>query len=220
MGAPAPVTFNYASSDFGLQGLKLFAQAQGRVLGVHGGYILDFGDATTYVGPEEIGASLLGGTPVNVMLGESDDRNALTFGADFDYPSDHFRLFGGIDYYHLARVKSPPSNPSFTQPEDDDIWNFVFGTGLKFSVIELGAAFQIQTRMQSPTNELFGTPGIGGHVGTVSPYLRFSPPSLPASIFIRGGVQDEYTEYGQDIGGANGPKSKIGFTAGLSFGFN
>ncbi len=219
-GAPAAVTFNYTSSDLGLQGLKLYAQAQGRVAGLHGGYIFDFGDATTYVGATQVGAAILSGNPIDVQLGESDDRNALNFGADFDYPSERFRLFGGVDYFHIGRINTEPLAAGQTQPEDDDIYNFVVGAGLKFAIAELGAALQIQTRAGAPTNTQFGTSGIGGHVRTVTPYLRLSPPSLPASLFIKGAVQDEYTEYGLDLGGANGPKSKIGFTAGLTFGFN
>ncbi len=209
------VTVNNVDSDFGLQGLKLYGTARGRVVGVHGGYILDFGDDTAQSAPV-IGE---GGAMITNSLGESDDRNALTFGADFDYPSDRIRLFGGVDYYHLARENNLEDGEVEGAQSDDDIWNFLVGAGLKFSVVEVGAALQIQTRVDAPTNDLFGMPGIGGHAGTVAPYLRISPPNLPASLFIKGAVQDEYTEYGYAIGGANSPKPKIGFTAGLSIGF-
>lgn len=196
------VNFALQNSDFGLQQLKVYGTARGRVVGVHGGYIFDFGDESV--------VDATGGT---VTLGNSDSRNALTFGADFDYPSERFRLFGGVDYFHIAR------DDSNLAIEDDDIWNFLFGAGFKASVFEVGAAFQIQTRLDSPTNTSFGTEGIGGHAGTVAPYLRISPPQLPASIFIKGAVLDEYTEYGYALGGANSPKPKIGFTAGLTIGF-
>lgn len=202
-------TFN--DSDFGLQGLKLYGTARGRVVGIHGGYIFDFGDATTR------DLDLVGGTVVST-LGTSDNRNALTFGADFDYPSEVLRLFGGVDYYHVGRINDDAVADA-DQPEDDDIWNFIVGAGVKFSIVEVGAALQLQTRLDSPTNDLFGTDGIGGHAGTVAPYLRISPPSLPASIFVKGAVQDEYTEYGYALGGANSPKPKIGVTAGISVGF-
>ena len=198
------VNFNLENSDFGLQQLKLLGVARGRVVGVHGGYIFDFGDE-----------SAVDATAGTVTLGNSDGRNALTFGADFDYPSEIIRVFGGVDYFHLAR----DSDDADDSEGDDDIWNFLMGAGVKLSVFEVGAALQIQTRLASPTNTTFGVPGIGGHAGTVSPYLRIAPPSLPASLFIKGEVLDEYTAYGYGIGGANSPKPKVGFTAGLAIGF-
>ena len=206
------VTADFADSDFGLQGAKVYATARGRVAGVHGGYIFDLGEDTV-----RDFSAVPGGGNAAISLGTSDDRNALTFGGSFDYPSERFRLFGGIDWYHLARENELEAGE--TDVEDDDLWNFVFGGGVKFNIVELGAALQIQTRLDNPTNDLFGTEGIGGHTGTVSPYLRISPPSLPASIFVKGAVQDEYTDYGFPIGGANAPRAKIGFTAGLTLGF-
>ena len=90
------------------------------------------------------------------------------------------------------------------------------------TITAASASVSHTARIDSATNELFGfnSPGIGGHVRTLAPYVRFSPPALPASLFIKGAVQDEYTDYGLDLGGANAPKSKIGFTAGLTVGFN
>ncbi len=204
--------FALQNSDFGLQQLKVYGTARGRVVGVHGGYIFDFGDE-----------AVLDPAAGTYTLGNSDGRNALMFGADFDYPSEVVRLFGGVDYFHLAR----DSNDASDAEGDDDIWNFLMGAGVKFSIVEVGAALQIQTRMAAPTNTAFGSAsglgvgqdGVGGHAGTVAPYLRLSPPSLPASLFIKGAVLDEYTEYGYAIGGANSPKPKVGFTAGLTIGF-
>ena len=205
---PLPgITVTNVDSDFSLQGVKVFGSLRGRTLGLHGGYIFDLGDATVQTAP---------GTTITNTLGTSDGRDAIFFGADFDVPSDRFRLFGGLDYFIVENAD--------TEAEEDfevgtDIANFIFGAGVKLSVFEVGAALQIQTRFNDPTNTLFGTRGIGGHAGTVAPYLRISPPNLPASLFIKGAVQDEYTEYGYAIGGANSPKPKIGFTAGLTVGF-
>ena len=56
-------------------------------------------------------------------------------------------------------------------------------------------------------------------MSTISPYVKISPPSLPASIFVQGGVLDEYNTYGYAVDGANGPKPTLGFTAGLAIGF-
>ena len=40
------------------------------------------------------------------------------------------------------------------------------------------------------------------------------------SLFVKGAVLDEYTDLGYALGGANDIKPSIGFTAGLTLGFN
>jgi len=154
-------------------------------------------------------------------LSNSDGRDAINIGADFDYPSERFRLFGGIDYYMLQGIDDNEATAFDESSLDgDDIWNFMFGGGVRFNIFEIGAAAQIQTRHSNPVVENIGTTaGIGGHAGTIAPYIRISPPSIPASLFVKGAVQEEYTEFGYAIGGANSPKPSIGFTAGLTFGF-
>ncbi len=232
-------------SDFGLQGVKVFGSARGRVVGVHGGYIFDlgserefgdqaranipgFGEQPLSIGPRNADGSpniqptaLVAGNAafspllLPTALSNSDGRDAITFGADFDYPSDRFRLFGGIDYFMLQAGGVPEVD------DDSDLLNFMFGAGVKLSVFEIGASAQIQTRFDQPTVENIGTTsGIGSHAGTVSPYIRISPPNLPASIFVKFAVQEEYTDYGYPIGGANSVKPSIGGTVGLSVGFN
>ncbi|WP_412068250.1 hypothetical protein [Rubrivirga sp. IMCC43871] len=233
-------------SDFGLQGVKVFGTARGNVVGVHGGYIFDLGSerengeqarANTPFGEQPLSIDANGnvtataavaGNPafkplfLPATLSNSDGRDAITFGADFDYPSERFRLFGGLDAYLLQGIDDDPETAFDESSLDgDDLLNFMLGAGFKFSFFELGAALQIQTRHSGPTVDNVGTTaGIGGHAGTIAPYIRISPPSLPASLFIKGGVQEEYTEYGYAIGGSNSVKPAIGFTAGLAVGFN
>ena len=198
--------FPTLESSFGLQQVKVYGTARGRVLGIHGGYAFDLGDEQEFAA----------GVPTN--LANSDGRDAVFVGADFDYPSERFRLFGAIDYYSLAEEEGGDFNDAIT---GGDFLNFAFGTGLRFGIGEIGAAFQIQTRFDEPTLENVGTTnGIGSHIGTVVPYLRISPPNLPASIYVKGATPDEYFEYGYGIGGSNSVKPKIGVTAGLSIGFN
>ena len=155
-------------------------------------------------------------------LATSDNRDAIFFGADFDVPDDRFRVFGGIDYFMLQGADDEEGTPFNEEEfENDDYLNFLFGLGVKASVFEVGAALQIQTRLDNPTTADVGTVrGIGGHVRRLSPYLRISPPQIPASIFVKGAVLNEYSDSGIALGGANGIKSNIGFTAGLSVGFN
>lgn len=194
-------------SSFGLQQVKVYGTARGRVLGIHGGYAFDLGDQQT----------IAGGVPTD--LSASDGRDAIYFGADFDYPSERFRLFGGIDYYALQSGSNVAGAPNVD--DGGDYLNYTFGTGFRFGIGEIGAAFQLQTRFDEPTLANVGTAdGIGSHIGTVVPYLRISPPSLPASIYVKGATPDEYFEYGLGIGGSNSVKPKIGVTAGLSIGFN
>ncbi len=159
---------------------------------------------------------------VPTQLSTSDGRDAAFFGADFDYPSRVLRLFGGVDYYKLfSRADEAQTVGDESLVRGDDFVNAVFGLGVRLSVFELGAALQMQTRFSQPIVGGLGTAsGIGGFAATVAPYIRISPPQIPASIFIKGAVQDEYTEFGYALAGGNSPKPAFGFTAGLSVGFN
>lgn len=233
-------------SGFGLQGLKVYGTARGHVAGVHGGYIFDFGNPREFgeqaranipgFGEQALSINAAGDIQPTALvagnasyqqlllptsLSNSDQRDAIFFGADFDYPSDRFRLFGGIDYYMLQQTEDEAATAFDESTEDDDdLLNFLFGAGVKFSVVEIGAALQIQTRFANPIVKDVGTTaGTSSHAGTVAPYLRISPPSLPASIFIKGALQEEYTEFGYPIGGSNSPTPSLGFTAGITLGF-
>lgn len=217
-GAVGPFTGGL-ESEFGLQNVKVFGLLRGRVIGVHGGYIFDLAADQEFTG----------GIPTN--LSTTDGRNAINLGADFDYPSERFRLFGGIDYFMLENgdpdVGVIPGVPGSTFPDGefdhDDILHFTMGAGLRFSIIEIGAALHLRTQYKrGPDSATSGTTLLtsGGHSGSVSPYLRISPGFIPASLYIRGGVLSEYDEYGYVIGGHNDIKPGIGFTAGLSVGFN
>lgn len=206
------------SSDFSVQNLKIYASARGRVLGIHGGYMLDLGDEQEFAGP----------IPTDVT--RSDNRDAINLGADFDYPAgESFRLFGGLDYYQILENEDVYGTTTGGEnefgEEGDGIWNFVLGAGFKASIFEIGAAAQIVARDRQPVERngegtAGTTPNIGGYVSSISPYLRISPPSLPVGIYVKGGLLDEYNTYGLAIDGANGPKSTFGLTAGLSVGFN
>ena len=235
-------------SDFEFQNVKVYGVARGRVVGIHGGYIFDLGNPREFGGeqaranipgfgeqPLSIDAdnnilptALVAGNPafqpiiLPTSLSTSDGRDAIFFGADFDVPSNRFRVFGGIDYYMLQGAEDEVFTAFNEEDFDgDDYLNFMFGLGVKASIFEAGAAFQIQTRFDNPTTADVGTVrGIGGHIGRVSPYVRISPSGIPVSIFAKGAVLGEYSDSGAPIGGANAIKSKIGITAGLTVGFN
>ena len=237
-------------SDFEFQNAKVYGVARGRVVGVHGGYMFDLGSPREFGGeqaranipglgeqPVSVNADglilpdiaiaaqgLQGFTPVRFpsTLSTSDNRDAIFFGADFDVPDDRFRVFGGIDYFMLQGADDEEGTAfDETEFDGDDYLNFLFGLGVKASVFEVGAALQIQTRFDNPTTADVGTTrGIGGHVRRLSPYVRISPPQIPVSIFAKGAVLNEYSDSGLALGGANGIKSNIGFTAGLTVGFN
>lgn len=193
-----------AESAFGLQSAKIFGMARGRVVGIHGGYILDLADGPT---PTELDVT-------------TDQLDAIFFGADFDYPSERFRLFGGLDYFmpQSGDIESLDATGAVvTSPADpqNNILLFTMGVGLKFSVFELGTAFLM--RAQDKTGQINAS---GSHAGSLVPYLRISPPSLPVSIFVKGGVAREYADYGFPLGGGNDVKAGVpGFTAGLTVGF-
>lgn len=187
-----------AESAFGMQNVKIFGVARGRVAGIHGGYILDLADEPTDEEP----------------LSTTDLRDAIFFGADFDYPSDNFRLFGGADVFMLQDPDAELVEGEAVADDDTNIMIATMGAGLRFSIFELGAALIIRSRIG---NGLINDSG--NHHGSVAPYLRISPPSLPVSAFIKGAVANEYTDYGYAIGGGNEFKAGLGFTAGLSIGF-
>ncbi len=181
-----------------------------------------FVNASGTVLPQPFVGAQVGFAPLQVptRLSTSDGRDALFFGADFDYPSRVLRLFGGVDYYKLYSRADEPQTAFNENTRGDDFVNAVFGLGVRLSVFEIGAALQMQTRFSQPIVAGLGTSnGIGGHAATIAPYLRISPPQIPASIFIKGAVQDEYAEFGYALAGANSPKPAFGFTAGLSVGF-
>lgn len=193
------------SSDFGLQKAKFYGEARTNTIGIHGGYLLDIGN--------EGERNAQTGLPTS--LATSDGRNAVNVGASFDYPSPGpLRLFGGVDYYDILDAEGQ------VEEANDDFMVAMFGLGFRTPVVELGASLQIQTRFNNATAASLGTPGIGSSAATIAPYIRFSPPAFPATLFVKGAVWDEYSEYGLAIGGSNAVKPSIGFTAGLTFGFN
>ena len=187
------------SSGFGLQNAKVYGLVRGRTLGLHGGYIFDLGDE-----PEDLGEG---------EIGNSDGVNAWFVGADFDYPSDRFRLFAGIDYFNRDELASGVTSGSI---EDDEIVVFNAGAGLKISWVELGAAALLRTNIA--INRL-GLPTGGGHQGSIAPYLRLSPPAFPVSISVKGAFLSEYADYGYSLGGASDLVTKKGFTVTASLGF-
>ncbi|HEX8385744.1 MAG TPA: hypothetical protein VF576_06150, partial [Rubricoccaceae bacterium] len=199
------------TSDWGMQAVKFYGLAQAGPIGIHGGYHLDLGSETEFATT---------GLPTN--LSNSDGRDAFFVGADFDYPSPVVRLFGGVDYFKLygGGTNTPGTPEDESARTGDDLLSAMFGAGFRFSVFELGAALQIQARYSQPVVSNIGTqPGIGGSLATIAPYLRISPPMIPASIFVKGAVQEEYTDFGYGIGGSNTPRPTMGFTAGLTYGF-
>lgn len=205
-------------SDFSVQNIKFFAEAKGRTLGIHGGYLLDLGDEQEF---NELG--------IPTDLSRSDNRDAIQIGADFDYPANNVRIFGAIDHFILLENEDVYGTTDGAEnafgEEGDGIWNFLLGAGVRFGPAEIGAAAQIVARDRQPVERNgLGTAGttedIGGYVSSIAPYLKLSPSGFPASIYVKGGVMDEYNTYGLGIDGSNGPKPTMGVTAGLSIGFN
>ena len=195
-----------AESSFGLQGVKIYGMLRGRVVGVHGGYFLDLASDPDASNP----------------ITASDQRDVIFFGADFDYPSERFRLFGGLDYYmpqdadivFFSGGKGGTETGTFPLDASDNILMFTMGAGVRFSVFEIGAALLL--RAQEDSGDVNDS---GSSAGTIAPYLRISPPSLPVSIYFQGAVAREYADYGYDIGGGNDLVSGFGFTGGLTIGF-
>ena len=209
-------------SSFGLQKAKVYGAAQAGAIGIHGGYIFDLGNEREF-GPAPGLIGTAAGVLIPTTLSTSDGRNAAFFGADFDYPARGFRLFGGVDYYKIEALPASARTataPAQVEVRGDDVANALFGAGVRLSILEIGAALQVQTRFNGPTVSDIGTvSGIGGHAVTVSPYLRLSPPQIPVSIFAKGAVHNEYTEFGYALAGGNSVRSNLGFTVGLTVGF-
>ena len=207
------------ASGFKIQNVKFYGEARAGAIGLHGGYVLDIGTDRVNGAP----VPALGGAVLPTSLANSDGRDAILFGADFDYPSNFVRLYGGVDYYRIMQgAPNDPNTPTVDEStrDGDDIVNAIFGAGFKISFLELGAALQIQTRFSEPVVGGIGTTtGVGGSTATIAPYLRISPRIIPASIFVKGAVLDEYTDFGYRLGGSNSPRSGFGLTFGLTYGF-
>jgi hypothetical protein len=215
---PNPLLANNIESTFGLQAAKFYGELRTNTIGIHAGYHMDLGAAQTFADPNPA----LGGAQLPTGFPNSDRRNAVFYGASFDYPTRMLRLFGSVDYFDVNSPKDNPNTPNFderTLGDRNDLMSAMFGTGLRLNILEIGAALQIQTRLNGPVTEGIGEPRIGGSLATIHPYLRLSPPRLPVSLFVKGGVHQEYTDSGYPIGGSNAVKPSIGFTAGLAFGF-
>jgi len=188
-------------SGFGLQNAKAYGLIRGRTLGIHGGYIFDLGDDAEDIDPTSEATN-------------SDGVDAWFVGVDFDYPSERFRLFGGIDYFN--RDDLPAANAPGSAIEDDEIVVWTAGAGLKISWVEIGAAALLRTNLA--VNRL-GLPTGGGHQGSIAPYLRLSPPAFPVSISVKGAFLSEYADYGYSLGGASDLVTHKGFTVTASLGF-
>lgn len=202
-GSPAPPGITDQSTGFGLQNLKLFAHARGEVLGLHAGYILD------------LGADPADGDPTFTSV--SDRRDAIFVGASFDYPSERFRLFAGLDYFMTQ--ENADLGPAGTETADLIVFNA--GAGVRFAWVELGAAAILHASLGPAVAGGQGQPSLtgAGHQGSIAPYLRLSPPGLPVSLSVRGAVNTEYADYGYSIGGARKPVTQQGFTVAATFGF-
>ncbi|MCH7976782.1 MAG: hypothetical protein IIC18_09570 [Bacteroidetes bacterium] len=197
-----------AESGFGLQGAKIYGMLRGRVVGVHGGYFLD----------------LASDPDASNTITASDQLDVIFFGADFDYPSEPFRLFGVLDYYmpqegdvvffQGADAGGGEGTVTVTQAASDNILMFTMGAGFRFSVFELGAALLFRAQEDSG---IFNASG--SSAATIAPYLRISPPSLPVSIYFQGAVAREYADYGYNLSGGNDVVSGFGATVGLTIGF-
>lgn len=187
-----PVTFE---SGFKLQNAKVFGMLRGDVLGVHGGYIFDLGPETDEASFEDF------------EIGNSDEVDAWFIGIDFDYPAEHFRLFGALDYF----------NRDFDAPMDDgELLVFNMGAGVRFAFVELGVSSLWRSDLGLNT---LGAPTGGGHQISLAPYLILSPQAFPVSISVKGAVLGEYADYGFSLGGAGDYVTNKGFTVAATLGF-
>lgn len=189
-------------SGFGLQAAKAYGVIRGGALGIHGGYHFDLGDDGDLV------TELI----PNGEYTSSDQVDAWFVGVNFDYPSEMFRLFGGIDYFNRDEL---PGSEEGSSIEDDELVVFNAGAGLRISWVEIGAAALLRTNIGVSR---FGAP-YGGHHGSIAPYLILSPPALPVSVSVKGAFMSEYADYGYSLGGASDFVTHKGFTVTAALGF-
>ncbi|MEM9996466.1 MAG: hypothetical protein AAF809_02105 [Bacteroidota bacterium] len=239
------VPYSEIETAFGLQSIKLYGMLQGKTLGLHGGYIIDLGEEREFT-TDNISnvAGVQGGTATGITRRSNfdltDQQDAIFFGADFDYPANWIRLFGGIDYFMILE-NDVESRLSVVNPLDgtvalqqdgeerlddgNDLIVMKAGIGFRVSFFEIGAAAQIRTQLERTVaseglQNQRGIPASGGHNGSLIPYLIIRPPNFPAALSLKGAVQREYADYGYALGGGNDLKTDFGFTATLSVGFN
>ncbi|MEL7360880.1 MAG: hypothetical protein AAFN13_02305 [Bacteroidota bacterium] len=246
------VPYESIETAFGLQSLKVYGMLQGKTLGLHGGYIFDLGEDREFTTSDIQNVVTATGATTTVTgyqrrsnFNSTDLQDAIFFGADFDYPADWFRIFGGVDYFLLLdgeedviETDLDPTSGTFGQQSQgveeldgiNDLLVFKAGLGFRVSFFEIGAALQLRTQLDETfVSDGFAsaslatatpTPASGGHQGSILPYLIIRPPNFPAALSLKGGVQNEYADYGLSLGGANDFKTNFGFTATLSIGFD
>lgn len=184
-------------SGFTLQNAKVYGMLRGSALGVHGGYIFDLGPEEEDIADDETGVS--------------DQVDAWFVGLDFDYPSDRFRLFGGVDY--INRDFGSITDGAI---EDDELIVYNLGAGVRFAFVELGVASLWRTTLG--INPL-GAPTGGSHQISLAPYLILSPASFPVSLSVKGAVLSEYADYGYSVAGSGDFVTRNGFTVAATLGF-
>jgi hypothetical protein len=214
-GAPQLVVDQ--GTGFGLSQAKLWAQARGRAIALHGGYIFALGhDLTT----AELDAGEVAHSPAH---------DAIFAGADFNYPLTWIRFFGGLDVFRFQNFRGFQPGAPGTAPgtivgtthgtgwDSPGMWAFNLGAAFNLlNWVELGAAGLYRS---NTVYDRFGLHG-GGHHVSIAPFLNLSPPFLPVGISVKGAVLGDYADYGYSLRGSRDLVTQMGFTVTATYGFN
>ena len=191
-------------SGFQTQALTLFTQAKTRFFSLRGGFQFDLGpDPNLAEGEREV----------------SDRQNAILLGVTGNYPlSDRFRVYGGVDGWFTLENEED----NVTYDEGD---SYAAQVGADFEIIPalaLGAALTYRYRTEA-SGEIDGTEveeveGSGYHFG-IAPYVNYAPAGLPLTLYLKGGVRDEYRDFSFSLAGENEFAPTAGATLGAVYRF-
>jgi hypothetical protein len=191
-------------SGFQTQALTLFARGKSRLFSVRGGFQFDLGDEPDLAaGEREV----------------SDRQNAVLLGATAHYPlSDRIRVYGGVDgWFTLENEEN-----DLTYDEGN---TYAAQLGADFELIPslaLGAALTYRYRTGGSVdaeNAGLDVETESGYNLGIGPYVNFDPPGLPLTLYLKGGVRDEYRDFSFSIAGENEFAPRAGATLGAAYRF-
>lgn len=191
-------------SGFEAQSMTLFGELKMSAISARLGYHFD-------VGPDPDAS--------NSRRENTDRQNAVLLGTSARLPLGAIALFGGVDAY--LTQKNEANNLTYDQ---GNLYGVNGGFGYDLGFGEIGAAVTFRYRTEGTTVIAVGdqafnaTRPSGYHIG-IAPYINVSPNSAPFSLYVKGGVQDEYRDYTVSLAGESDFAPHMGATVGLVYGF-
>lgn len=157
--------------------------------------------------------------------GNSDQSDAVVFGAEVYSPFSGVTVTAGANYYLTLKQDQKFFTGTSVIDADVDPADYldvhVGGAYRVADVAELGLQARLLKQFEGETTvgNTTATTTPSGYALSLVPYLTLSPEFIPAQITISASTTREYTPYGLTLIGENLPVGRFGFTVGARFGF-